>query len=178
MMKKFIISSLDFVGEIGPILLFVSVLLLLKNKNNLFTYYLCGSVLNALLNLILKAIIQQPRPLHDPSVIKARLELNKSNRLLYVVPIHIFGMPSGHTQSVFYSTCFIYLALRDIKITLLFLLISVLTVFQRVNNYFHSVIQVVVGAMVGVLFGVFIYCMANNNIVGKLLMKMDDNAPI
>jgi high-affinity Fe2+/Pb2+ permease len=54
----------------------------------------------------------------------------------------------------------------------------VLTVFQRVNNYFHSVIQVVVGAMVGVLFGVFIYCMANNNIVGKLLMKMDDNAPI
>jgi len=177
MIKKFIISSLDLVGEFAPIILFIITLLLLKNKNNLFTYYLYGFFLNAMLNLLLKGIIKQPRPLHDPDVIKAKVELNKSNRFVYFVPLDIFGMPSGHTQAALYSTCFIYMALRNIKVTLFFLAMSLLTIFQRVNNYFHSVFQVVVGAFVGVLFGLFVYHMANIHIVGSLLLKLDDNAP-
>ena len=177
MIKKFIISSLDLIGEFGPIILFIITLLLLKNKNNLFTYYLYGFFLNAMLNLLLKGIIKQPRPLHDPDVIKAKVELNKSNRFVYFVPLNIFGMPSGHAQSALYSTCFIYLALRNIKLTLFFLAMSLLTIFQRVNNLFHSVLQVVIGASVGMLFGLFVYHMANNHIVGNLLLKLDDNAP-
>ena len=177
MIQKFILSSLDLVGEFGPFILFVITMFLLRNKNNLFSYYVYGFFLNAMLNLLLKAIIKQPRPLHDPKVLKARVDLNNTNRFVYIVPVDIFGMPSGHAQSALFSTCFVLLALRDVKITLLFLLVSVLTIFQRVNNYFHSVIQVVVGTIVGIIFGFIIYYLANNHIVGKLLSKADDNAP-
>ena len=177
MIKKFILSSLDLVGEFGPFILFVITLFLLRHKNNLFSYYLYGFFLNAMLNLLLKAIVKQPRPLHDPSVLKARIDLNNTNRFVYVVPVDIFGMPSGHAQSALFSTCFVFLALRDIKISLFYLLVSILTIFQRVNNYFHSVTQVVAGAIIGILFGFSVYYLASSHIVGKLLSKADDNAP-
>lgn len=175
MIQNFI-NFLDLVGEFGPFLLFVISLLLLRKKNNLFSYYLCGFFLNSVLNLILKGIIKQPRPLHDPNVLRARVELNSSNRFVYVVPVETFGMPSGHAQSTLYSTCFIFLALRDIRITLFYLLICVLTMIQRVRFYFHSVFQVVVGTILGVIFGFFVYYLASSHIVGKLLSKVDDNA--
>ena len=130
MIQKFIISTLDLIGEFGPIILFVITLVLIKKKNNLFTYYLYGFFLNAMLNLLLKGIIKEPRPLHDPKVLKARVDLNKSNKFIYFVPVDIFGMPSGHAQSALYTTCFIYMALRDVKLTVFFLLISTLTIFQ------------------------------------------------
>jgi membrane-associated phospholipid phosphatase len=177
MIKQFVMSSLDLVGEFGPFILFVITMFLLRNKNNLFSYYVSGFFFNAMINLLLKAIIKQPRPLHDPKVLKARIELNNTNRFVYIVPIETFGMPSGHAQSALYSTCFIFLALRDVMFSLFFLLVSVLTLFQRVNNYFHSVIQVVVGTIVGIVFGFIVYYMANSHIVGKLLSKADDNAP-
>ena len=177
MIQKFIISFLDLLGEFGPFLLFIISMLLLRNKYNLFSYYLYGFFLNAMLNLLLKGIIKQPRPLHDPNVLRARVELNSSNRFVYVVPVETFGMPSGHAQSALYSTIFMFLALRDVKITLFYLLICVLTMIQRVRNYFHSVIQVVVGTIIGIIFGFCVYYMASSRIVGKLLSKADDNAP-
>jgi membrane-associated phospholipid phosphatase len=178
MIQKFILQSLDLVGEFGPFLLFIISMLLLRNKNKLFTYYVYGFFLNAMFNLLLKGIIKQPRPLHDPNVLKARVELNNSNRFVYVVPVETFGMPSGHAQSALYSTCFILLSLRDVKITLFFLLVCVLTMFQRVHQYFHTVIQVVVGTIIGIIFGFVVYYMANSHIVGKLFPRADDNAPI
>jgi membrane-associated phospholipid phosphatase len=50
--------------------------------------------------------------------------------------------------------------------------------FQRVLFKQHTVLQVVAGAMVGVLFGGFIYYMAEQKIIGKLRFKKDDNGPI
>jgi membrane-associated phospholipid phosphatase len=87
-------------------------------------------------------------------------------------------MPSGHAQSVFFSTVFIYLALKDIKITVLYLIISLLTMYQRVLFNSHTVLQVLAGALVGILFAGFIYFMARQKITGKLRAKKDDNGPI
>jgi membrane-associated phospholipid phosphatase len=87
-------------------------------------------------------------------------------------------MPSGHAQSAFFSTIFIYLALKDIRITIGYLFIALLTIYQRVLFKEHSVIQVLAGAIVGILFGGFIYLMARQKIMGKLRAKKDDDAPI
>ena len=87
-------------------------------------------------------------------------------------------MPSGHAQSAFFSTVFIYLALKDIKTSILYLIISLLTMYQRVLFKSHTVLQVFAGAIVGILFAGFIYFMARQNITGKLRAKKDDNGPI
>ena len=87
-------------------------------------------------------------------------------------------MPSGHTQSIFFSIIFIYLALKDIKIISIYLFIALITMYQRVLFKEHTVLQVVAGSIAGVLFGGFIYYMAQQKIIGKLRFKKDDNGPI
>ena len=167
----------DF-GKIGPLLLIINSLYLLWHKDNLFYYYLYGVFLNAILNLVLKGIIKEPRPSEDPKLFNIALKHSIRFKFVNGYPHDIFGMPSGHAQSAFFSTIFIYLALKNIKITIGYLLIALLIIYQRVLFKEHSVIQVFAGAIVGILFGGFIYFMARQNITGKLRPKKDDNGPI
>ena len=73
---------------------------------------------------------------------------------------------------------FIYLALKNINIVIFYLLISLLTMYQRIIFKDHNILQLLVGAVVGILFAYFIYYMAQQKIVGKIRAKKDDNAPI
>jgi len=175
---EFIYSSFKFFGRIGPLVLFFSSVYLLWNKHNLFYYYLFGIFLNAILNLVLKGIIKEPRPLEDPKLFNIALKHSIRIKFINGYPHDIFGMPSGHAQSAFFSTIFIYLALKNIKITLIYFFISLLIIYQSVLLKNHSVLQVIVGSLVGVLFGGFIYYMARQKIMGKLIAKKDDDGPI
>ena len=177
MVELFNIFIYNF-GKMAPLLLFVNSLYLLWNKNNLFYYYVCGVFLNAILNLVLKGIIKEPRPSEDPKLFNIALKHSIRFKFVNGYPHDIFGMPSGHAQSAFFSTIFIYLALKDIRITIGYLLVALLTMYQRVLFKDHSVIQVIAGAVVGILFGGFIYLMARQKIMGKLRAKKDDDGPI
>ena len=165
-------------GKMAPLLLFFNSLYLLWHKDNLFYYYVCGAFLNSILNLVLKGLIKEPRPSEDPKLFNIALKHSIRFKFVNGYPHDIFGMPSGHAQSAFFSTIFIYLALKDIKITIGYLFISLLTIYQRVLFNQHTVIQVIAGAIVGILFGGFIFLMARQKIIGKLRPKNDDNAPI
>ena len=181
-MKDVIIELLNsFIrnfGKMGPLILFVNSLYLLWHKDNLFYYYLYGVFLNSILNLVLKGIIKEPRPSEDPKLFNIALKHSIRFKFVDGYPHDIFGMPSGHAQSTFFSTIFIYLALKDIKITIGYLLIALFTMYQRVLFKQHTFIQVFAGAIVGILFGGFIYFMARQKITGKLRPKKDDNGPI
>lgn len=166
-------------GNSGPIVLFFYSLLLLWDKNTMFYYYVYGFFLNAILNFILKGLIQEPRPFEDPKLFNIALKHSIRFKFTNGYPYDIFGMPSGHTQSIFFSIIFIYLAFKDKKtILIVYLFIGLITMYQRVLFKQHTVLQVVAGAMVGVLFGGFIYYMAQQKIIGKLRFKKDDNGPI
>jgi membrane-associated phospholipid phosphatase len=165
-------------GKLGPLLLFINSLYLLWNKNNLFYYYVYGVFLNAILNLVLKGIIKEPRPSEDPKLFNIALKHSTRFKFVDGYPHDIFGMPSGHAQSALFSTIFIYLALKDIRITIGYLFVSLLIIYQRVLFKQHTVIQVFAGAIVGILFGGFIYFMAQQKIMGKLRAKKDDDGPI
>jgi membrane-associated phospholipid phosphatase len=165
-------------GKLGPLLLFVNSLYLLWNKNNLFYYYVYGIFLNAILNLVLKGIIKEPRPSEDPKLFNIALKHSIRFKFVNGYPHDIFGMPSGHAQSAFFSLIFIYLSLKDIRITFGYLLVALLTMYQRVLFKEHTVLQVIAGAIVGILFGGFIYLMAQQKIMGKLRAKKDDDGPI
>jgi membrane-associated phospholipid phosphatase len=172
--KKFIYNF----GKTGPFILFLSSLYLLWKKSNSFYYYVCGIFLSEILNLVLKGIIKEPRPSEDPKLFNIALKHSIRFKFANGYPHDIFGMPSGHAQSAFFSTIFIYLTLKDVKISFLYLIVSLLTMYQRVIFNEHTVLQVFAGALVGILFGGFMYLLAQQKIIGKLRAKKDDDGPI
>ena len=168
-----IFKLFDYLGYFGPnILLVFSILLLwIKNYRSYLSYYLIGYILNILLNYVLKGFIQQPRPTEDKKLIE--MALNNGKRFGY----DIYGMPSGHSQGVFYSTAFIHLVLQNPQITLVFFLFSLNTMIQRVNYKNHTILQVICGALVGIAFAYIVYHYSTKRIIGNLKPKRDDYGP-
>jgi len=173
-----LLSLFNDFGGYGPILLLFLSWFLLWNNSNLFFYYTLGVFIDNITNLILKGILQQPRPNEDLK--KFQLALTHGKRFIFKngMPHDIFGMPSGHSQSSLYSTTFIYLALREKKWLYIYLLISLITMSQRVSFNYHTIIQVIAGASVGIGVGYLMYNFGREKIKGKIEEKPDDNGPI
>jgi len=168
----------NLLGNFAPlILLFVS-FFLLWNKPNLFFYYTVGVFCNAILNIIIKGLIQQPRPTEDSKLFYLALTHGKRFIFKDYVPFDIFGMPSGHVQSVFFSTVFVYLSLQKTSILYFYLAISFISMIQRVVYNYHTILQVIVGSIVGGLFGYYDFYLAQQKLKGKIREKHDDFAPI
>ena len=165
-------------GTFGPIILIFLSMYLLWNKHNLFFYYNVGIFINAILNLILKGIFKQPRPSENPETFN--LAINQGKRFLFKdgIPHDIFGMPSGHANSALFSTIFIYLSLRKNNILYIYLFISLLTMIQRVVYNHHTILQVIVGAIVGLIFGFSFYQLAREKMQERIREKPDEFGPI
>jgi membrane-associated phospholipid phosphatase len=165
--------------DYGPFFLIILSWMVLWNKNSLFFYYTIGIFINTLINLILKGIIKQPRPLDDPR--KFNLALTHGKRFLYQngIPYDIFGMPSGHSQSVMFSTAFMYFALKNkSNILYIYYIIALLTVIQRIYFNYHTIFQTIVGIIIGGLFGYTMFFLSGQQIIGKITEKLDDFGPI
>lgn len=169
-----LIDILSYVGNFGPIILFVLSLYLLKKTSNALYYYLIGFLLNIIFNIILKITFKQPRPKDNEDLFK--LALNYASKYDCILPFNIYGMPSGHSQSVIFSTIFIHLMFNNYRLTLLFLFISIITIFQRVIELHHTIFQVIVGGFIGLILGYFIFFMYKQKMAGNLTLKKDDNA--
>jgi membrane-associated phospholipid phosphatase len=169
-------QTFDFIGGYGPMILFFISVKLLWTKSNLFTYYTYGFFLDIILNLILKHIFKQPRPSEDSELFKLAVKSGNRFRFPNGFPHDIFGMPSGHTSSAFYSTIFIILSLKNTKISIFYLLFSLLIISHRLYFNHHTFFQTIIGAVIGLLFGFFMYYMVTQKIMGKISEKMDDFA--
>ena len=87
-------------------------------------------------------------------------------------------MPSGHAQAAFFSTVFIYLSLRQNNLLFIYIPLTLLTCYQRIKFEYHSILQIIVGSIIGSIYSYFIYNLAREKIKGKIKEKPDDNAPI
>ena len=165
-------------GSFGPIILIFLSMYLLWNKNNLFFYYTVGVFIDNILNLILKGLFLQPRPNIDQKSFDLALKHGKRFIFKDGIPYDLFGMPSGHSQSSFFSTIFIYLALRKNNIAYTYLAISLLTMTQRVISNQHTIPQVCAGAILGCGTGYLFYYIATQKVKGQIREKPDDFGPI
>ena len=165
-------------GAYGPLILYIFSCYLLRNKEILLYYYNIGFFIDTILNIILKGIFQQPRPSED--IKQFNLALNSGKRFIFKdgVPFDIFGMPSGHAQSSLFSTIFVYFSLKKTNVLYLYLLLSVVTVSQRVVYKFHTLLQVLIGSIIGALLGYYIYYLSQQSLKGIIREKKDDYAPI
>jgi membrane-associated phospholipid phosphatase len=165
-------------GSFGPIILYIGASYLLWKKYTSFYYYQVGVFTSAILNLILKGIFKQPRPSEDPK--QFNLALKNGYRFIFKngIPYDIFGMPSGHSSASLFITTFVFLCLKDTKILLGFLLLSLIIMSQRVVDNHHTVFQVVVGASFGILYAYLFYFFTQQRLKGIIRMKPDDNGPL
>jgi membrane-associated phospholipid phosphatase len=159
---------IDYVGLYAPIILFILSIFFLRNTTKYLSFFIIGFIFNNILNIILKLFIKEPRPTTDQKAIEigvvngARIGFDK------------FGMPSGHAQNCGYCLAFIIMTLNNHFITTLYLVVSVISLFQRYLYNNHTILQLIIGLIIGTFFGYFIYIIANKYIVGNIKMKKDD----
>ena len=161
---------MNYIGYLTPIILFVLSIFLLVKKITYLEFYILGVVLNNILVVLLKNIFREPRPNQEKSV----QYFGKSNDKLST--FDKYGMPSGHLQNCGYSVSFITFVLKNPFITTLYIIISMICLFQRVLNKNHTISQVSVGLIIGLGFGYLIYLIANKYIQGNIKSKPDDDA--
>jgi membrane-associated phospholipid phosphatase len=145
-------KSLDYIGFFGPIILIMVSIIVYWNKPVIYSFYIYGIIVDVILNNVLKHIIAQPRPIEDINIFHAK-KTHASDR----VGPQQYGMPSGHSQLCAFSTIYVYLSTRNLFTTIIFCLITINTMIQRVHYKNHSVIQVVSGAIVGLVTGSIFY---------------------
>jgi undecaprenyl-diphosphatase len=163
----------------GPIYLIILSWILLWDKKTLFFYYTVGLFLDNIINLFLKGIFKHPRPYEDPQ--KFNLAITHGKRFIFKngIPYDIFGMPSGHSQSVLFSTVFMYFALKQkSNILYIYYIIAALTMIQRIYSNNHYLYQVIAGGLIGALVGYIMFFLSGQQLIGKITEKIDDFGPI
>jgi len=163
-------QCINAIGAFGPQITFFISLLLLRKKPTLVLIYIVGFVINILLVYVLKGFFQQPRPTDETTSFNLEKIYRKRPGF------DRYGMPSGHTQAVFYSTAFIYYALKDGNATIVMLVLSLITAYQRIQSRHHTVVQVLAGAVGGFTVGYLFFTYGEHQVKGLLKNKKDDNA--
>lgn len=161
-----------FIGEYSYFIIIVTTFALLYNKPKLYYYYIFGIIINSILNIILKLIIKEPRP---PRLKNSNILQTQPYNGTKIVNFNIYGMPSGHSQFVFFSTLYIWLACKNIKITIFYFTVALITLYQRVKYNMHTFFQVVIGAIIGSVMGCLVFMFFKKKRVGVLNFKPDDN---
>jgi membrane-associated phospholipid phosphatase len=164
-------------GTYGGVIVFFLSVYLLRNHSTLLFFYTIGIFINTLLVVFLKGVIQEPRPFINTRDFELAMKNNKKYMFKDGLPYGLFGMPSGHSSTVMFSTVFVYLALRQKKWLYVYLLISAIVINQRVAYRHHTVAQVVVGGAMGALLAYIFYSLSENRLKGFIREKKDDNGP-
>ena len=163
---------IDYIGYYAPIILFFLSLLLLRNIKRYLQFFVSGFVLNNILNIVLKLCIKESRPSNDQKIIE--IAINNGVR----VGFDKFGMPSGHAQNCGYCLIFIMMTVNNPFITTLYMVITLISVSQRYFYNNHTILQLLIGLLIGSGFGYLTYEAGNKFIMGNIKMKKDEEGPL
>ena len=146
-MESIIDSIINHVGFNGPIINFIiTFALLFYQKSYLYGFLLCY-LANAFINKFLKGILKQPRPTDGKSV--------------YAIEdysgVEQYGMPSGHAQNVSFIITYMYLVKKRSTWLILETTIAGITMYQRFSSKRHTVQQLSVGFVIGIIVGAMSY---------------------
>ena len=163
---------LKYAGSYGPYFLLVASTVLFFSKPEFLGFMIVGQAFNSLLNMVLKNIIQDPRPTNDYK----ELEICVING--HRLPFDKYGMPSGHAQTIMYLLVYTTLVLNNTLIFAVYMALVVNTIWQRYTGENHTFKQLLVGAIIGACVGASTYFVATKHIRGKISTKQEENAPI
>ena len=164
-------KSLFYLGEEGNIFLIAlaTFALYFSNSIHYLGLFFIGSVFNILLNFGLKGLIRSPRPNEDAYLHSVRDMYKTTNNF------GRFGMPSGHAQGALFTLTFIYLVTKNIRVTCVASLIAIVVMWQRIHGEFHTIAQVVAGAVLGVAVAYSFVAYGKMGLKGTQKARGDDN---
>jgi membrane-associated phospholipid phosphatase len=150
-------ETIDIIGFFGPLILFfINTYNLWVQKLYLIGYFIFLFV-NSIVNKILKFVFKDPRPYGSINIISSEIHYGAD----------IYGMPSGHAQSVSFSIIYLYLVQKSNWLIVLNSIILLLTVIQRWNYRKHTIEQLLFGSIVGLICGVSSYYIVKYGIENK-----------
>jgi|LauGreStaDraftv2_3_1035109.scaffolds.fasta_scaffold00133_6 membrane-associated phospholipid phosphatase len=129
------------VGFFSELIMIILVCALLFNQHFDLIFYVIGININGLINRTLKPLLKGRRPNDPVKFLDSEKFVRNSNA---------YGMPSGHSQSVFFSIVYLYLCTKQyVPWVILGLCIGALMFYERWVFHNHTVAQLVVGAALG-----------------------------
>jgi membrane-associated phospholipid phosphatase len=132
------------IGMYGHLIMFMIVSFhFFQMKSALWGYWL-GSFANEMLNQILKKIVKEPRPV---------LITDDENAHDY------YGMPSGHVQHAMFSIIFVGLMKPNVLFMMGLCVLMSMSIYERLVNDKHTVWQIIVGGLVGLIMSGIVYTM-------------------
>jgi len=142
----------NFIGYNAPfILLCLGSYIMWKSMQWIYlSTFIIGFFLNDLLNRIIKAIVQEPRPPNP---------INNGNYddWTKTKSVQKYGMPSGHAQGAFYCASFLYFLTKSINVIIGSITLSIITLLHRYIYRKHTAKQLLVGSTIGILTGWIVY---------------------
>ena len=160
------------VGYLAPTIMLVITILLLRNKINYLTFFFYGYITNIVVNSLLKWFLKEPRPVNDWKILELGITHTKR------IGFDKYGMPSGHAQHCGFVLAFTTLVFQNPLITSSYSILSLICLYQRYLYQNHTIGQIIIGFIVGLIIGYLFYKMAFKKLVGNIKRRPDDNAPI
>ncbi|KAI3389309.1 hypothetical protein SNEBB_002891 [Seison nebaliae] len=161
----------DYFGQflayvtLTPIYAVISIIILMFVTREMWMIcYVGGGVICEMLNLFLKKTIKQPRPqIHGSEYLRSIMN-------------HSYGMPSDHSQMTTYIAMFLIFTMvsrwkrnnRKFKIYLKIFALKfwiVLVMLSRTYQSYHTVLQVIFGYGLGLIFSISYFYFVNNYVL-------------
>jgi membrane-associated phospholipid phosphatase len=145
------LSTIDLIGFYGPwIQGLINVTQLITQK-----YYLIGYIVFAYINVFtnkwLKMAYKEARPSNAE---ESGLPIKIRDPDIFGMPnADIYGFPSGHAQQLSFSVFYLYFVKKSSILLFVGLFLLSLTVYQRWKFKRHSIKQLLVGSIMGVIIG-------------------------
>ncbi len=175
------------IGVLGPYILIAlsCIYLWIHQKITYLQYFGAGSVLNLLINSLVKKLLKEPRPKEDllvaADISPYEFGLSDTGKRQ---GLDRYGMPSGHAQTTAFTLAFMAPIFESMSnstsvsvfspMFALYVAVATVTVVQRVACYHHTAAQIVVGLMLGGVTGVAAWCMAKRRTKKVIRAKDDD----
>ena len=158
-------QTLDLIGFFGPLILLITNIYELWSQKLYLIGYFVFLLINSAVNKGLKYIFKEPRPYDGINIISGEIHHGAD----------VYGMPSGHAQSVSFSLIYLYLVQKSNWLLILNTIILLLTVIQRWNYRKHTIEQLLIGTMVGIRCGISSYYIVKYGIENN---KVENNKEI
>ena len=165
-------NTIHLIGYLTPVILLVVTVFLLRNKTVYFNFFFYGYFVNIIINSLLKFILKTPRPVNDWKILELGITHTKR------IGFDKYGMPSGHAQHCGFVLAFATLVFQNPLITSSYSILSLICLYQRYLYQNHTIGQIIIGFIVGLIIGYLFYEMAFKKLVGNIKRRPDDNAPI
>ena len=134
----------DYLGYYGPVILPIATIGVLRTRSkgmHVLAVYFGFLIINTVANGLLKFLLREPRP--NGQIIFTRFEQERDR--------HTYGMPSGHAQSVAYTTTFLCTVSHSPFVMVPVSFIGGMTLYQRYKFRRHTKSQLLAGTVIGSL---------------------------